>query len=280
MQWSGTMSVEAFDTNKYYEAQMSVFLDRLERGDDKVVEFGGKPFGDQHAARVLPGYDSDIKAYILRDLAYELGDTTIAMSLHAQDILAQPDGRRVARRIRGDSGLHYDEEVLRLIDQAATDFGLPINTVVLTALPSQLSPENKEYINAYIGRLKQACLNVKTIGLIDSYPLVDVNKIANTLTADEPIANTDNLIVISPGGGSGKFCVAISEIAHKLKCGKNPNFVKFETFPVFTLPIDHPLNVAFLAAIQRIRQRCCLLNGTASFRRNDYERKGLRRWHT
>jgi uncharacterized protein (UPF0371 family) len=77
---------------------------------------------------------------------------------------------------------------------------------------------------------------------------MEVGTIQDTLTQEDPVSDTDHLIVVSPGGGSGKFYVAVTEIAHKLRAGKNPNFIKFETFPVFLLPKDDPLNLAFLAA--------------------------------
>lgn len=242
------MSTDAFDTTAYYEVQMEAFDKRFGVGDHQVVEFGGKPFGDLHAARVLPGYDPDIKARILQDLSVELGDVTLAMSLHAQDVLQAPNGRRPAKRIRGDTGLFYDDEVLRIIDQAQDSFDLTISTLVLSALPDELSSRNTDYIMAYTERLRAHQITVKHIGHIAGYPFLDVSTIPRTLTQNDKIADTDHLVLLSPGGGSGKFGAAVTEIAHKLEAGHNPNFVKFETFPVFGLPMTHPLNTAFLAA--------------------------------
>jgi uncharacterized protein (UPF0371 family) len=239
---------DSFDTNAYYTAQMQHFEMRVSKGDSQIIEFGGKPFGDFHAARVLPGYDPDIKARILGDLTLELGNVSIAMTLHAQDVLCAPDGRRTAQRIRGYTGLRYDSEVIRLADQSRNTFGLPLETVVLTSVPSSLSAQNIEYINEYTERLVSEGLTVKKIGQIAGYPWIEVNNIIDTLTQFEPVSEQDHLIVISPGGGSGKFCVAATDIAHRLIRGGNPNFIKFETFPVFSLPTSHPLNVAFLAA--------------------------------
>jgi uncharacterized protein (UPF0371 family) len=242
------MSSEIFDNNRYYKAQMSAFLEKISYGDQQVIEFGGKPFGDYHASRVLPGYDPDIKARILSELVDELDDVTIAMTLHTQDVLLAPNGRRIKRRIRGDSGLDYDEEVIRLIEQGREMFGLPISTVVLAAVPNNLSAENEDYLCIYKERLESEDITIKTINSIDKYPYLEVDNISDHLTQNEPVSKTNHLIIISPGGGSGKFGVAVTEIAHKLKSGNNPNFIKFETFPVFKLPVEHPLNIAFLAA--------------------------------
>ncbi len=239
----------SFDTEKYYTNQVDAFSKRLEKGDVQVIEFGGKPFGDYHAARVLPDYNPDVKARILQDLHKSLGNVTITLALNTMDVIAPPDGRRINQRIRGDSGLRYDDEVLRLVEQSRTQFNLPIDSITLTSFPSQATDENTEYIEMYTERLNSHDLAVKRIDYIPGYPLLNPDTITSTLTQFEPISDIDqHLIVASPGGGSGKFSVAITEIAHKLQGGKNANFTKFETFPVFNLNQDHPLNVAFLAA--------------------------------
>lgn len=229
---------------------MEAFRERMQSGEEQVIEFGGKPFGDYHASRVLPGYDPDVKARILQDLTAELGTgaVTIAMSLHAQDVLLSPDGRRISRRIRGDSGLRYDDEVISLVDQARSRFDLPVHSVVLSSLPKNLSAQNEDYVGAYTERLEAEGLTVKTIHRIEGYPFLSVGSVGETLARNGRPSDTDHMIVISPGGGSGKFGVAVTDIAHKLRGGGNPNFVKFETFPVFGLPVEHPLNLAFLAA--------------------------------
>ena len=241
---------EAFDTARYHDNQMEAFRMRMQYGEQQIIEFGGKPFGDYHASRVLPGYDPDIKARILQDLTAELGASavTITMSLHAQDILLSPDGRRINRRIRGDSGLRYDDEVIRLIDQARQKFQLPVHDVVLSSLPGNLSLQNEDYIAEYKVRLGGEGIEVSTIRRIEGYPFLAMGSAGTTLVSNERPSRTDHMIVVSPGGGSGKFGVAVTDIAHKLAAGGNPNFVKFETFPVFGLPLEHPLNLAFLAA--------------------------------
>lgn len=227
---------------------MGAFSRKLRHGDHQVIEFGGKPFGDHHVERVLPGYDPDIKARILQDLSVDLGSVSIAMTVNAKDILHAPDGRRVRQRIRGDSGLRYDDEAIRLARQARDEFNIPVDRVVLAALPQVLSAQNEDYIANYKQRLVTEGLGVRSIRAIAGYPYLGTDSVRETLTQDMPVSNADHLIIVSPGGGSGKFGVAITQIAHFLASGDNPNFVKFETFPVFHLPVEHPLNVAFLAA--------------------------------
>jgi uncharacterized protein (UPF0371 family) len=197
---------------------------------------------------VLPGYDPDIKARILGSLCSDLADVKIAMAINARDILGQPNGRRIAKRIRGDSGETYDDEVLRLIEQANNQFNLPFRTVALTSTPSKLSSENQQALGEYLVRLKKEGLETHVLRQIPGYPNLAPETVVDDLTQDEPISDGGHLIVVSPGGGSGKFSVAITEIAHNLVAGRNPNFTKFETFPVFKLSPHHPLNMAFLAA--------------------------------
>lgn len=240
---------QGFNTEQYFDAQMNAFESHLESGSEQVIEFGGKPFGDYHAARVLPGYDPDIKASILQRLRADLAPVKMVMAVHAKDILAAPDGRQPARRIRGDSGLRYDDEVTRLVNQAADEFGLPIDYVVITAAPSDMSAQNADYLDGYTQRLAEHVPSVRRLGAIALYPFLSVESVREALTAAEPLtAAEESMIVVSPGGGSGKFGVCVTEIAHKLQAGRNPNFTKFETFPVFNLAPDHPLNLAFLAA--------------------------------
>lgn len=243
------MRAVSFDTERYYSNQVEEFSKRIGDGTVQVIEFGGKPFGDYHASRVLPGYEPDIKGRILKELSQSLGNVTITLALHAQDVIAPPDGRRINQRIRGDSGLRYDDEVLRLTEEARNRFKLPIESVTLTSLPATISAENQEYIDMYTERLKEHDLDVSVINRIPGYPHLDPESVDQTLTQFKPVSEADqHIIVASPGGGSGKFSVAVTEIAHKLKAGQNPNFTKFETFPVFNLEQNHPLNVAFLAA--------------------------------
>lgn len=238
-----------FDTEKYYTHQVDAFIDRIVPDCPTIIEFGGKPFGDYHASRVLPGYDPDIKAAIIRDVYLEIGNSVVAMAVHARDILAAPNGRRPSRRIRGDYGITYDQEALRMTDEARRVHGIELSAIALTAMPHVLSAENSDYIASYTQRLSKEFDVVRVLPEIPHYPNIASSTVVEDLTKAKPLTTADQgLIIISPGGGSGKFSVAITEIAHKLAWNVAPNFIKFETFPVFNLPADHPLNRAFAAA--------------------------------
>lgn len=242
--------MDAFNTSRYLEKQLAAFDAKMQASDQPlVIEFGGKPFGDYHAARVLPGYNPDVKADILHNLANNLGNVSITMAVNAQDILANPDGRRNTKRIRGDTGLRYDEESIRLVHQARDEFNIPVNSITMAVTPDSVSDENAEYIERFGMKVRQNDIDFAVSRKVPNYPVVPQTDIIRELTTTPALSTPDqHSLILSPGGGSGKFGVAISEIAHKLVAGGNPNFVKFETFPVFKLPMDHPLNLAFLAA--------------------------------
>lgn len=255
------MNNSGFDTAKYYETQMERFQERILPDQQTVIEFGGKPFGDYHASRVLPGYDPDIKAQIIKGVHEELGNNTLAISVHSRDILAAPDGRHPTRRIRGDYGVTYDEEVLRMTEQARDEFDISISAAVVTATPQLLSEDNEEFIASYSEKLGRDFDIVRVLPAIEGYPRIPANRISSELTQEQAVSEPDqSIVVLSPGGGSGKFNVAVTEIAHKLKAGKTPNFIKFETFPVFGLPADHPLNRAFIAATADLANELVLLD--------------------
>ena len=237
-----------FDNERYYEEQVGAFVERIVPDAPTVIEFGGKPFGDFHASRVLPGYDPDVKAGIIRDVRAEIGKSTVAMAVHAKDILAAPNGRRPKRRIRGDYGISYDQEVLRMTDEARDKHQIDVSALAITATPAAMSAENAAYVDWYVERVQREFDVVRVLPEIPGYP--DIGETAITaLTARQPLTEADEgLLIVSPGGGSGKFSVAISEMAHKLLWNVSPNFIKFETFPVFHLEPEHPLNRAFSAA--------------------------------
>jgi uncharacterized protein (UPF0371 family) len=240
---------QGFDTARYYEAQMAAFTERIIPDHPTIIEFGGKPFGDFHASRVLPGYDPDVKAAIVRDVHTELGNNVITMAVHARDILAAPNGRRPGKRIRGDYGITYEEEALRMADEARQRHGIPIAALAITATPPVLSSENADFMSAYTERLEAGFDTIRILPELPGYPNISERDIVDSLTRTDPItAGDQSIMVVSPGGGSGKFSVAITEMAHKLASNHVPNFLKFETFPVFRLSAIHPLNRAFIAA--------------------------------
>mgnify|MGYP000867219912 CR=1 FL=1 len=248
------MAETAFDTARYREQQVAAFSARIPFDSPTVIEFGGKPFGDYHATRVLPGYDPDVKAGIIRSVHSELssrslGGAVITMAVHAKDLLAHPDGRRPNARIRGDYGVTYDVEVFRMAEEARNRFGIDIANVAITATPRVLSKTGDDFIRSYSEKLGEEFDKVVILPEIAGYPYLPPENVIGELTSAEAIAKPyQSELVVSPGGGSGKFSVAVTEIAHKLKAGVSPQYIKFETFPVFHLPTTHPLNKAFIAA--------------------------------
>lgn len=258
---------QGFDTARYYDAQIAAFSEQIVPDHPTVIEFGGKPFGDFHASRVLPGYDPDIKAAIVRDIHQELGNNVITMAVHAKDILAAPNGRRPGKRIRGDYGITYEEEALRMADEARLQHDIPVSAIAITSTPNVLSSENADFIDAYVERLKGDFDTVRVLQELSGYPYIGEDDVVGCLTRTEAVTEPDqSVMIVSPGGGSGKFSVAITEMAHKLAGGHIPNFIKFETFPVFNLTPHHPLNRAFIAATADLGNQVVTLdNGMTNY---------------
>ncbi len=240
-------SGQGFSNQLYLEAQTKAFKDKLSYNKGPIfIEFGGKPFDDHHAARVLPGYDPDIKASILKAINPSV---RIIMVVNAKDILHPPFGRTTRGRIRGDSGLRYDLETIRLVKRAR-DLGFNISQVVLSVTPMTLDAEAKKKIFDFQAILQDLGINLH---LHYEYPTYQnesffENNPAPFSENDQIAKPKENILVFSPGGGSGKFGVILSEMYKSLKRGENPFFIKFETFPVFNLPSDHALNLSFEAA--------------------------------
>ena len=249
------MQDSAFDTQLYLKHQIRAFNKRIElyTAGPTVIEFGGKPFGDYHAQRVLPGYDADCKAQILRELS---DHCKIVMVVNARDIIPRPTGRHNNGRLRGDSQLRYDSETLRLVRQSQT-FGFSISDVVLSVVPRCLSNNHADLLHKYRERLSNEGVTAHTHFEIPVYPdcsIIDDGESAfgmNDIVADGHC----NLVVLSPGGGSGKFGVLLSEMYHMLKKGVTPTFIKFETFPILRVKPSHPLNYAFEAATADLGNR-------------------------
>lgn len=239
---------EGFNTKKYLKAQEIKFEEALNHDADKPVfiEFGGKPFSDHHAERVMPGYEADCKAEILRETV-KLSE--IVMVVNSLDILMPPDGRTLKGRIRGDTGLIYDKETIRMIENAH-NHKIPIDKVVLAVTPENVSSENKEIIDIFKIDLEKVGAKLLINYGIENYPNPKIFEGAtNPFGKNDKVRVGDgNLIVVSPGGGSGKFGVLLSEMYRALVEGQTPHYVKFETFPIYQLEADHALNLAFEAA--------------------------------
>ena len=222
-----------FDNDRYIEMQSGKIRERIEKFGGKLyLEFGGKLFDDYHASRVLPGFRPDSKLNMLLALR-EQAEIIIAIS--AYDI--------EKNKVRGDLGITYDLDVLRLIDAFRVS-GLYVGSVVLTQYASQ--PAAK----AFRQRLKE--LGVKTYRHypIEGYPN-NTEKIVSQegYGRNEYIQTSRSLVVVTaPGPGSGKMAVCLSQLYHENLRGVKAGYAKFETFPVWNLPLTHPVNIAYEAA--------------------------------
>ena len=222
-----------FDNERYIRTQSQHIRERIEQFGGKLyLEFGGKLFDDHHAARVLPGFAPDSKIRMLVQLASE---AEIVIVINAADI--------EKNKVRGDLGITYDQDVLRLID-AFRSFGLYVGSVVLTRYTGQPAAA------AFQKRLEGLDLKVYRHYPIEGYP-ADVKKIVSDegLGANEYIQTDRSLVVVTaPGPGSGKMATCLSQLYHDNKRGIRSGYAKFETFPVWNLPLLHPVNLAYEAA--------------------------------
>ena len=226
---------DAFDSNFYLNLQTKAIKDRIKTNHAKrvYIEFGGKIFDDLHASRVLPGYLSDMKFRIIKKL-FNFSDIIFVVS--AKDILR--------KRIRGDHKITYDLESLRMLS-CMQKKGVSIKNIVITRMPSDGSiPEE---IKNFEISLKKRKHNVYFLneGVDHINPKKDWS-----LYNNNSFVKTKNkyVIILSPGGGSGKFGVCINQLFHEMKNGVTPFYIKFETFPVHDLSVTHPVNLAYMAA--------------------------------
>ncbi|EOT26404.1 DUF1846 domain-containing protein [Enterococcus saccharolyticus] len=221
-----------FDPQKYIEEQSKYILERVNNYDKLYLEFGGKLIGDMHAKRVLPGFDQDAKIKLLHKLKDK---TEIIICVFAGDI--------ERNKIRGDYGITYDMDIMRLIDELS-EYELAVNSVVITRYNGQ--PSTKIFIN----KLKQRGIKVFTHGEIEGYP-VNVDKIVSDegFGKNEYIPTTKPIVVVTgPGAGSGKLATCLNQLYHESRHGNTGGYSKFETFPVWNVPLKHPLNIAYEAA--------------------------------
>lgn len=221
-----------FDPDKYISEQSKFILERVNGCDKLYLEFGGKLIGDKHASRCLPGFDEDAKIKLLQEIKENI---EIIICVYAGDI--------ERNKIRGDFGITYDMEVFRLIDDLRA-YSLKVNSVVITRFSGQPST------TVFINKLERRNIKVYKHGVISGYP-TDVETIVsdegyglNTYIATEkPI-----VVVTAPGPGSGKLATCLSQLYHEFQQGKSASYSKFETFPVWNVPLKHPLNIAYEAA--------------------------------
>ena len=222
-----------FDNEKYLKIQSEQIKKRIAQFGDKLyLEFGGKLFDDHHASRVLPGFQPDSKLQMLLQLKDE---AEIVMVISACDI--------EKNKVRGDLGITYDEDVLRLKEEFE-NVGLYICGVVITHYNGQSSAD------AYRKRLERKGIKVYYHYTIEGYP----NNVA-LIDSEEGFGKNDYVetsrplvIVTAPGPGSGKMAVCLSQLYHENKRNIKAGYAKFETFPVWNLPLKHPVNLAYEAA--------------------------------
>ncbi|WP_297520585.1 DUF1846 domain-containing protein [uncultured Clostridium sp.] len=221
-----------FDHKKYLEEQSKYILERVNNYDKLYLEFGGKLLHDLHAKRVLPGFDENAKIKLL----YKLREKAeIVICVYAGDI--------ERNKIRGDFGTTYDIEVFRLIDEFRS-YDLDVNSVVITRYSGQ--PATTVFIN----RLERRGIKVYKHSSTKGYP-TDVDTIVSEegYGQNPHIETTKPIVVVTaPGPGSGKLATCLSQLYHEQKRGNIAGYSKFETFPVWNVPLKHPLNVAYEAA--------------------------------
>ncbi|MBP3495602.1 MAG: DUF1846 domain-containing protein [Clostridia bacterium] len=222
-----------FDNNKYLKLQSEKIKERIAKFGGKLyLEFGGKLFDDHHASRVLPGFEPDSKIRMLTELK-DQAEVIIAVNSHDIE----------KNKVRGDLGITYDLDVLRLID-AFRGFGLYVGSVVLTRYDSTSSVE------AFKNKLEALGIKVYKHYAIKNYPY-DIDYVVS----DEGYGKNDYIeterslvVVTAPGPGSGKMATCLSQIYHDHKRGVNAGYAKFETFPIWNIPLSHPVNAAYEAA--------------------------------
>jgi uncharacterized protein (UPF0371 family) len=263
---------KAFNTKAYLEKQQQAFQEALTRDPEKPVfiEFGGKPFSDHHAERVLPGYDAECKAEILRETVKV---AEVVMVVNALDILRRPDGRTLRGRMRGDTNLFYDNETLRLL-QDAHNRNIPIQKVVMSVTPSSMSSDNQKRVDRFRESLKLMDVSLLLHNKIENYPDTSIFESEKNPfdSNDTVITPGKNLVVVSPGGGSGKFSVLLSEMYNALLHGEVPDYVKFETFPIYQLDAAHALNLAFEAATVDLKNKVINIDPRDGQTRTSYDK--------
>lgn len=223
---------KGFNNEKYVKIQSEKIKERFKLFDKLYLEVGGKLFEDNHAARILPGFKPDVKISMFKEL---VNDLEIIFCISAGDI--------ERNKTRGEYGITYDQEILKLINQSKK-MGFSVNSVVVTLYNNQPS------VNKFIKRLNRNNIKTYIHTFTKGYP-TDVDTIVSDegYGANPYIETTKPLILVNaPGPGSGKLATCLSQIYHENKMGINSGYAKFETFPVWNLALKHPVNLAYEAA--------------------------------
>ena len=222
-----------FDNEKYLQMQSKRIKERISQFGGKLyLEFGGKLFDDYHASRVLPGFKPDSKINMLVQLK---DDAEIVLVISAGDI--------EKNKVRGDLGITYDADVLRLID-AFRGYGLYVGSVVLTQFGGQASAV------AYEKKLEGLGIRVYKHYPIEGYPANIPHIVSEDGFGKNDYIETERSLVVitAPGPGSGKMATCLSQLYHENKRGVKAGYAKFETFPIWNIPLRHPVNLAYEAA--------------------------------
>ena len=222
-----------FDNEKYLQMQSKRIKERISQFGGKLyLEFGGKLFDDYHASRVLPGFKPDSKINMLVQLK---DDAEIVLVISAGDI--------EKNKVRGDLGITYDADVLRLID-AFRGYGLYVGSVVLTQFSGQASAV------AYEKKLEGLGIRVYKHYPIEGYPANIPHIVSEDGFGKNDYIETERSLVVitAPGHGSGKMATCLSQLYHENKRGVKAGYAKFETFPIWNIPLRHPVNLAYEAA--------------------------------
>ena len=227
-----------FDNKLYIQKQTENILARIDKFKGKLyLEFGGKLFDDYHAARVLPGFDVNGKIRLL----HELRDK-------AEIIFCVSAGDIEKTKMRADLGISYDMEVLRLIDDI-TAMDIAVNSVVITQYTGQPAAD------AFAKKLTSRGVKNYIHRPIAGYPMAVDHICSDEGYGSNPYIETTKPLVVltAPGPGSGKLATALSQVYHEYKRGVMAGYAKFETFPIWNLPLKHPVNLAYEAATAGLR---------------------------
>ena len=228
-----------FDNELYVKLQIKTIKERIKMFNNKLyLEFGGKLFDDHHAKRVLPGFELNSKIRLLEELKDNL---EIIFCINAKDI---------EKKIRADYGISYDMEVIRLIE-IFKKLGMSVNSVVITLYKGQSTA------NRFKEKLERIGVKTYIHTPTKGYPTdVDVIVSEEGYGANPYIETTKPLVIVNaPGPCSGKLATCLSQLYHEHKRGIKAGYAKFETFPVWSLPLKHPVNMAYEAATADLNDR-------------------------
>jgi uncharacterized protein (UPF0371 family) len=245
-----------FDNEKYLAEQTTAIVERVNRFGNKLyLEFGGKLLFDYHAARVLPGFDPNVKMRLLQKIRDK---SEVILCIYAGDI--------ERKKVRADFGITYDSDALKLIDDLR-EWEIEVVGVVITRY------ENQPSATIFKNKLERRNVRVYTHPFTKGYP-TDIDTIVSDegYGSDEYIETTKPIVVVTgPGPGSGKLATCLSQIYHEYRHGVRAGYAKFETFPIWNLPLKHPVNIAYEAATADIRD----FNMIDSFHLEAYNEKAV-----